>query len=111
MGTALSGPGFTSIRNIAKHSAKPTIVVTVKTSFMSAPRISAWRRSAGSTIFQQLIGVLAREQRNDDRAIEAALLGQPSFTQGEPVALTRDQATEKATALAKAEMEKLDNPE
>jgi hypothetical protein len=43
--------------------------------------------------------------------IGQVLFGQPCLTPVEPNTLTREQAIEKATALARAEIDKLDNPE
>ena len=43
--------------------------------------------------------------------IGQVLLGQPFLRRLNPNTLTREQAIEKATALARAEMDKLDKPD
>ena len=54
-GTAPSPSGFTVIRTIAKHIAAMTNVTTLKTCFISAPRISAWRRGDASQLLRARI--------------------------------------------------------
>ena len=50
--TAPCASGFTVVRSIAKHIAAMTNVTTLKTCFISAPRISAWRRGDASQLLR-----------------------------------------------------------